>query len=81
MGLKSEASRLEDVFRESLNLDKNIDVRQFRYRQNPEWDSVSHLRIVNNLENEFQIQLTTEQILNMNSFSVALSYVTKQENG
>ncbi|MFM8478214.1 MAG: acyl carrier protein [Planctomycetaceae bacterium] len=45
------------------------------YRQFPEWDSVAHLALVNEIEARFEIMLETEDIIAMNSFQKALELV------
>jgi len=64
-------SRLESCFRETLGLPPDAPVTGLQYRENPAWDSVAHMRLVASIESVFNISFTTEQILDMSSFSVA----------
>jgi acyl carrier protein len=64
--------RLRDTFVEALALDGDVDVDNLKYRDIEEWDSVGHMGLVAAIEDEFDVQLDTDQVIDMSSFKVAL---------
>ncbi|MTD56335.1 acyl carrier protein [Amycolatopsis pithecellobii] len=69
--------RLRGVFVAALDLDQDVDVQRLEYRGTEEWDSVGHMTLVAAIEDEFDIQLDTDQVLDLSSFKVALDLVTQ----
>lgn len=68
----SVASRLSTVFVDALELSDDVDVEQLKYRGIDKWDSLGHMTLVAAIEDEFGVQLDTEQVIDMSSFQVAL---------
>ena len=64
--------RLRDVFVEALMLDDGVDVENLKYRDIEAWDSVGHMALVAAIEDEFDVQFETDQVIDMSSFKVAL---------
>jgi acyl carrier protein len=66
------ADRLRNVFVEALELPADLDVENLKYRDIEQWDSLGHMSLVAAIEDEFSVQLDTEQVIDMSSFKVAL---------
>jgi acyl carrier protein len=66
------SDRLRAVFVEALELGGEVDVENLRYREIEQWDSLGHMTLVAAIEEEFDVQLDTEQVIEMSSFKVAL---------
>lgn len=64
--------RLRTVFVESLGLDEDVDVENLKYRDIDQWDSVGHMALVAAIEDDFDVELDTEQVIDMSSFKVAV---------
>jgi acyl carrier protein len=64
--------RLRNTFVEALALGDDVDVENLKYRDIDEWDSVGHMALVAAIEDEFDVQFETEQVIDMSSFKVAL---------
>lgn len=64
-------SRLERVFRETLELEDDVVVTSLEYRGIEEWDSVAHMQLVAAIEDEFDIMLDTEDVVAMSSYQEA----------
>ena len=64
--------RLRTVFVDSLMLDDDVDVENLKYRDIEAWDSVGHMALVAAIEDEFDVQFDTDQVIDMSSFKVAL---------
>ncbi|NUT99558.1 MAG: acyl carrier protein [Saccharothrix sp.] len=65
-------NRLRTVFVEALQLDDDVDVESLKYRDIDAWDSVGHMALVAAIEDEFDVQFETEQVIDMSSFKVAV---------
>ncbi|CAM3682294.1 acyl carrier protein [Kibdelosporangium persicum] len=63
--------RLRTVFIETMQLDADFDVENLKYRDIEEWDSVGHMALVAAIEDEFDVQFDTDQVIDMSSFKVA----------
>jgi len=70
------ADQLRAVFVESLQLDDDVDVENLKYRDIEAWDSVGHMALVAAIEDEFDVQFETDQVIDMSSFKVAVDMVT-----
>jgi acyl carrier protein len=64
--------RLRQVFVATLDLNDGMDVESLKYQDIPQWDSIGHMSLVVAIEDEFDVQLDTEQVIDMSSFRVAL---------
>jgi acyl carrier protein len=64
--------RLRNTFVEALGLGEEVDVENLKYREIEEWDSVGHMALVAAIEDEFDVQFDTDQVIDMSSFKVAL---------
>jgi acyl carrier protein len=64
--------RLRGVFVEALMLDDGVDVENLKYRDIEAWDSVGHMALIAAIEDEFDVQFETDQVIDMSSFKVAL---------
>lgn len=64
--------QLHKVFVEALELPAGVDVENLKYRDIEQWDSLGHMTLVAAIEDEFGVQLDTEQVIDMSSFKVAL---------
>jgi acyl carrier protein len=65
--------RLRRVFVVTLDLDDGVDVERLEYQHIPQWDSIGHMSLVVAIEDEFDVQLDTDQVIDMSSFAVALA--------
>ena len=63
-------SRYLDI--ETNKLSKNISMEN-----TPEWDSIAHMQIVNELSKIYNFELNPENIMNLNSFSSIKNYLKK----
>ena len=71
------AAKLREVFVEALDLGPDGDVVNLKYRDIEAWDSVGHMALVAAIEDEFGIELDTDQVIDLSSFKVALDLVTE----
>ena len=55
--------RLKAAFVEGLGIPRDSDFESLSYREIPEWDSVAHMQLVNQIELAFDIMLETDDVL------------------
>ena len=68
--------QLESCFNKAFMLDLETDeLEKLEYQGIPEWDSVGHMALVANIEDEFGIMLEMEDVIDLNSFEKALEVV------
>lgn len=75
------AGKLRAVFIEALDLDEDVDVENLKYREIEAWDSVGHMSLVAAIEDEFDVQFDTDQVIDMSSFKVAVDMVKELQAG
>ncbi|KXK61021.1 acyl carrier protein [Micromonospora rosaria] len=63
--------RLRAVFVDALELPEGVDVENLKYRDIEQWDSLGHMTLVAAIEDEFGVQLDTDQVIDLSSFKVA----------
>ncbi|CRK60885.1 acyl carrier protein [Alloactinosynnema sp. L-07] len=68
----SLSERLRTVFVDALQLEDDVEVESLKYRDIDAWDSVGHMALVAAVEDEFDVQFETDQVIDMSSFKVAL---------
>lgn len=61
--------KLQNAFTEGLSVSSASIDDTLSYQSIPEWDSMSHMFLIAKLEEEFLIQIKTEDILEMMSYS------------
>lgn len=67
--------KLRACFRAALTPPADTDIDALVYAKHPLWDSVAHMRLVAEIERQFNIMFTTDQILDLNSFAMARELV------
>lgn len=73
--------RLRGVFVEALDLDEGTEVEALKYREIEAWDSVGHMALIAAIEDEFDIQFETDQVIDMSSFKVSVDMVKEMTAG
>lgn len=70
--------QLKAVFVEALGIDEaTTSWDGLKYRGIPEWDSVAHMQLIGEIEDTFDIMLETDDVIGMNSYSVAKEILVK----
>lgn len=62
---------LINAFVTGLELDSSSNVETLEYRGITEWDSIGHMTLVAEIENTFDVMLSTDQVIALSSFSEA----------
>ncbi|WP_322906525.1 acyl carrier protein [Paenibacillus campi] len=69
--------KLQAAFTEALGLPANADVQQLTYNSISEWDSIAHMALVAQLDDQFDIMLDTDDIIDISSFAKAKEVLGK----
>jgi acyl carrier protein len=70
--------QLKAAFVEALGIDEaTTNWDGLTYRGIPEWDSVAHMQLVGEIEDSFDVMLETDDVIGMNSFTMAKQILAK----
>ena len=70
--------QLKAAFVEALGIDEaTTDWDRLTYRGIPEWDSVAHMQLVGEIEDNFDIMLETDDVIAMSSYPVTKEILLK----
>jgi len=71
------AKPLEDIFSETLGIERARVVDGLEYNSIKEWDSVAHMALIAALEENYDIMLETEDVIDMSSVGRAREILAK----
>jgi acyl carrier protein len=63
------------AFAAAFNLPDDYDVRSVKYGEVPFWDSTAHMVLIAELEDAFDIMLSTDDVLRLSSYQRAVEIV------
>ena len=69
--------KLKESFAESLNIDVNKVNIGLKYQAIPEWDSISHMMLISQIEEDFDISTDTDDVIDLSSFEKAIEILSK----
>ena len=70
--------KLAKVFAETFGISE-AETKGLQYQGIEAWDSVGHMSLIAALEDEFDIQLDTDDIIDMSSFEKAVEILKKYD--
>lgn len=71
--------KLRKIFAEALGLSEKQIIDDLSYNSIPEWDSVAHMALVAEIDDQFDIMLDTDDVLDMSSFAKAKEILKKYD--
>ena len=69
--------KLKESFAEALNIDVNTVNVGLKYQAIPEWDSISHMMLISQIEEDFDISIDTDDVIDLSSFEKAIEILSK----
>ena len=69
--------KLVDCFVRTFQVEPQQVTPTFAYQSIPQWDSVGHMALVAEIENEFNVMLDTDDIIGMSDVSKAIEILGK----
>ena len=70
--------KLYNSFANALQIDLNIINDGLKYQSIPEWDSISHMVLINEIETNLDIIIDTDDVIDMSSVQKAKEILKKQ---
>jgi acyl carrier protein len=62
---------LKSAFTEAIGLDSSTDWNAVQYGSTAGWDSMAHMQLVAAIESQFDVMLSTDQVIELGSFGKA----------
>ena len=78
--MNNQKEKLNSIFTEILNIrpaDFNEDIAK---EGTVEWDSLNHLLLINEIENQFNVSIPIDKAIKIDSFKKALAFLSQKEN-
>lgn len=66
------------AFMEALDVEEN-QLNGLSYQDIPAWDSVGHMGLISELEDAFDIQFETDDIVDFNSYEKGIELIAKYD--
>jgi acyl carrier protein len=73
----SKIENYTKVFKNALNLEDSKFSENIKYNEVEEWDSIGHMTLVSELEEEFKITFETDDIIDFSSFKKGIEILKK----
>ncbi len=73
----SNTEKYKKTFLESLSLDQKNLSEELKYNDIPEWDSIGHMTLMSNLEEAFNINIETDDIVDFSSYKKGIEILKK----
>lgn len=74
----SNRERYNKAFIESLDVEES-QLNGLSYQDVPAWDSVGHMGLISELEDAFDIQFETDDIVDFNSYEKGIELLAKYD--
>lgn len=73
----SNIKKYRNTFVESLSINLKDLKEDLKYNDIPEWDSIGHMTLISNLEDAFEINIETDDIVDFSSYKKGLEILKK----
>ena len=71
--------KLREIFAEALGIDESLVTDELTYNSIPEWDSIAHMALISEIDDQFDTMLDTDDVLDMSSFAKAKEILKKYD--
>ena len=65
------------LFIESLSIDNKVFSEKIQYNEVPEWDSIGHMTLVSAIEEKYEINFETDDIVDFSSYKKGIEILKK----
>jgi len=76
--MKVEYEKIKEIFIETFELTKFKIEPNSQFEEVPGWDSLGHMKLITNLEEEFEIELGIDEIIGVDTVQKILELVQKK---
>ena len=67
--MTSSREKYDNAFYEAFDLDENYELQNLKYQSIDEWDSIGHMTLMSELEDNFNITISTEDLVQFESYT------------
>ncbi len=71
--------KLREIFAEALGIDLTQVTEDLTYNTIPEWDSIAHMALIAEIDDQFDTMLDTDDVLDMSTFAKAKEILAKYD--
>jgi len=73
----SSKKKYQEIFIKSLEINEKNFNEDIKYNDVPEWDSIGHMTLISDLEDGFEINIETDDIVDFSSFKKGIEILEK----
>ena len=73
----TNVNKYSKIFKTALNISDDKLSENLKYNEIEEWDSIGHMTLIAALEEEYKINLETDDVIEFNSFKKGMSILKK----
>ena len=73
----TNVNKYSKIFKTALNISDDKLSENLKYNEIEEWDSIGHMALIAALEEEYKINLETDDIIEFSSFKKGMSILKK----
>ncbi|HIW34697.1 MAG TPA: acyl carrier protein [Candidatus Paenibacillus intestinavium] len=71
--------KLRMIFAEALAIELDQVTDELSYNSIPQWDSLAHMALISEIDDQFDTMLDTDDVLDMNTFAKAKEILAKYD--
>ena len=71
--------KLITAFSTALEIEPATVIDELKYQSIPEWDSMSHMFLISELEEVFEVEIETDDVIDLSSVGKAKEILTKYD--
>jgi acyl carrier protein len=73
----NNTTKLFKSFATALNIPVDKVSKELTYQSIPEWDSITHMVLISQIEEDFEVSIDTDDVIDMSSVGKAIEILTK----
>lgn len=70
-------NKYNQAFCEALSIDKKKDIKNLKYQDIDEWDSIGHMTLISNIEEKMGVVFETDDIVDFSSYKKGIEILKK----
>ena len=74
----SDLNKLKTIFKNTFELKDEVKIENLKYNEINEWDSIGHMNLISNIEDQFKLTMDTDEIVNFSSFHEGTKILKKK---
>jgi acyl carrier protein len=76
---KDNSEKLVQAFSTALEIDASTVKDELKYQSIPEWDSMSHMFLISEIEEAFDVEIDTDDVIDLSSVGKAKEILGKYD--